>query len=59
MSQTEREAILEAAAAYKKHQAYMQAYNQRAEVKEKRKLYNSKRWQLMKRATELLREEKI
>jgi hypothetical protein len=44
---------------YLKHKAYMAAYNKRDEVKAKRKSYNSKRWQLIKTAVQLMQEEQI
>lgn len=44
---------------YRKHQEYMKAYNQRPEVKEKHREYNSKRWARIKQARELLKQEGI
>jgi len=45
--------------AYQKHQKYMQAYNQRPEVRAKRREYNSRRWQALKAAAALVKQEKV
>ena len=42
---------------YAKHVEYMKTYNKRPEVREKRREYNSKRWQAMKLAKQLLAQE--
>ena len=50
----DRQKLIESA---KKHVEYMKAYNKRPEVKAKRSIYNSKRWQMIKQITAQLREE--
>jgi len=42
---------------YKKHKAYMTAYNKRPDVRAKRREYNRERWQLIKEVTRQLKEE--
>jgi hypothetical protein len=42
--------------AYRKHQAYMKAYNKRPMVRAKRKIYNSERWEAIKAAKNLVKE---
>jgi hypothetical protein len=59
MNDAERQEIMKAAEAYQKHQSYMKSYNTRPEIKAKRKAYNSRRWQLIKRAVEIMKAEQI
>lgn len=41
---------------YIAHQERMRVYNQRPEIKEKRRAYNSTRWSQMKKAREIAKE---
>jgi hypothetical protein len=45
--------------AYTKHRDYMKAYNRRPEVRAKHTAYNRKRWELIKKAQELLKTEQL
>ena len=54
---TQQVDIEKAVQLYRKHAAYMEAYNKRPDVKAKRRLYNQQRWQMIKKVTAKLREE--
>lgn len=48
------QALLES---YRKHQAWMAAYNKRPDVKAARKIYNSNRWKAMKAVRDIAKDE--